>query len=35
VVEVRRLERRQRVFRPGRSFFKILRQKLGWGERKA
>ena len=35
VVEVRRLERRQRVFRPGHSFFKILRQKLGWGERKA
>jgi NAD+ kinase len=34
-VEVRRLERRQRVFRPGRSFFKILRQKLSWGERKA
>ena len=35
VVEVRRLERRQRVFRPDHSFFKILRQKLGWGERKA
>ena len=24
-----------RVFRPGHSFFKILRQKLSWGERKA
>jgi NAD+ kinase len=35
VVEVRRLERRLRVFRPGHSFFKILRQKLSWGERKA
>jgi NAD+ kinase len=35
VIEVRRLQRRQRVFRPGHSFFKILRQKLGWGERKA
>jgi NAD+ kinase len=35
VVEVRRFERRQRVFRPGHSFFKILRQKLSWGERKA
>ena len=34
-VEVRKLERRQRVFRPGHSFFKILRQKLSWGERKA
>ena len=31
----RRLERRLRVFRPGHSFFKILRQKLSWGERKA
>ena len=35
VVEVRKLERRLRVFRPGHSFFKILRQKLSWGERKA
>jgi NAD kinase len=35
VVEVRMLERRLRVFRPGHSFFKILRQKLSWGERKA
>jgi NAD+ kinase len=34
-VEVRMLERRLRVFRPGHSFFKILRQKLSWGERKA
>lgn len=35
VVEVRRFGRRQRVFRPDHSFFRILRQKLGWGERKA
>jgi NAD+ kinase len=35
VVEVCILERRLRVFRPGHSFFKILRQKLSWGERKA
>jgi NAD+ kinase len=35
VVEVRRMERRLRVFRPRHSFFKILRQKLSWGERKA
>jgi NAD+ kinase len=35
VVEVRKLARRQRVFRPQHSFFKILRQKLSWGERKA
>jgi len=35
VVEVKKLARRQRVFRPGHSFFKILRQKLSWGERKA
>jgi NAD+ kinase len=35
VVEVGRMERRLRVFRPGHSFFKILRQKLSWGERKA
>jgi NAD+ kinase len=35
VVEVRILEQRLRVFRPGHSFFKILRQKLSWGERKA
>ncbi len=35
VVAVRRHERRLRVFRPGHSFFKILRQKLSWGERKA
>lgn len=34
-VEVRRSPRRLRVFRPGHSFFKILRQKLSWGERKA
>ena len=34
-VEVRKLPRRLRVFRPGHSFFKILRQKLSWGERKA
>jgi NAD+ kinase len=34
VVEVRMLERRLRVFRPGHSFFKILHQKLFWGERK-
>ena len=35
VVEVRKSERNLRVFRPGHSFFKILRQKLSWGERKA
>lgn len=35
VVEVHMLERPLRVFRPGHSFFKILRQKLSWGERKA
>jgi NAD+ kinase len=35
VVEVRKLDRPFRVFRPGHSFFKILRQKLSWGERKA
>ena len=35
VVEVRMMERRLRVFRPGHSFYKILRQKLSWGERKA
>ncbi len=35
VVEVRLMQKRLRVFRPGHSFFKILRQKLGWGERKA
>jgi len=35
VVEVRKAERNLRVFRPGHSFFKILRQKLSWGERKA
>ncbi len=34
-LEVRRLERRLRVFRPGHSFFKLLRTKLSWGERKA
>lgn len=34
-LEVRRLGRRLRVFRPGHSFFKILRQKLSWGERRA
>jgi NAD+ kinase len=35
VVEVRMMEKPLRVFRPGHSFFKILRQKLSWGERKA
>jgi NAD+ kinase len=35
VVEVRKSRRSLRVFRPGHSFFKILRQKLSWGERKA
>jgi NAD+ kinase len=35
VVEVRKWERRLKVFRPKDSFFKILRQKLSWGERKA
>jgi NAD+ kinase len=35
VVEVHRLDRRLRVFRPVHSYFKILRQKLSWGERKA
>jgi NAD+ kinase len=35
VVEVRKSQRNLRVFRPGHSFFKILRQKLSWGERKA
>jgi len=35
VVEVRLMQKRLRVFRPGHSFFKILRQKLSWGERKA
>jgi NAD+ kinase len=35
VVEVKKLERGLRVFRPHHSFFKILRQKLSWGERKA
>jgi NAD+ kinase len=35
VVEVRKHDRRLRVFRPGHSYFKILRQKLSWGERKA
>lgn len=35
VVEVRLMQKRLRVFRPGNSFFKILRQKLGWGQRKA
>jgi NAD+ kinase len=34
VVEVRKSQRSLRVFRPGHSFFKILRQKLSWGERK-
>lgn len=34
VVDVRKHERRLRVFRPRHSFFKILRQKLSWGERK-
>jgi NAD+ kinase len=35
VVEVKKLGRGLRVFRPHHSFFKILRQKLSWGERKA
>jgi NAD+ kinase len=35
VVEVQLMQKRLRVFRPGHSFFKILRQKLSWGERKA
>ena len=35
IVEVRKMDRRLRVFRPDHSFFKILRQKLSWGERKA
>jgi NAD+ kinase len=35
VVDVHKLQRRLRVFRPRHSFFKILRQKLSWGERKA
>jgi NAD+ kinase len=35
VVEVRKATRPLRVFRPGSSFFGILRQKLSWGERKA
>lgn len=35
VVEVRKSARNLRLFRPGHSFFKILRQKLSWGERKA
>jgi NAD+ kinase len=35
VVEVRKSERNLRVFRPAHSFYKILRQKLSWGERKA
>ena len=35
VVEVHLMQKRLRVFRPGQSFFKILRQKLSWGERKA
>jgi NAD+ kinase len=35
VVEVRKSPRNLRLFRAGQSFFKILRQKLSWGERKA
>jgi NAD+ kinase len=35
VVEVCKSRRSLRVFRPGHSFFKILRQKLSWGERNA
>jgi NAD+ kinase len=34
-VEVRKSDRKLRLFRPHHSFFKILRQKLSWGERKA
>ena len=33
VVEVHLMQKRLRVFRAGHSFFKILRQKLSWGER--
>jgi len=35
VVEVRKAQRNLRLFRPRHSFFKILRQKLSWGERGA
>ena len=35
MVEVRKAQRSLRVIRPSHSFFKILRQKLSWGERKA
>jgi NAD+ kinase len=34
-VAVTKMERRLRVFRPHYSFYKILRQKLSWGERQA
>jgi NAD+ kinase len=32
-IEVRKAERPLRTFRPGSTFFAILRQKLSWGER--
>jgi NAD+ kinase len=35
VVEVQLMQKRLRLFRPRHSFFKILRKKLSWGERKA
>jgi NAD+ kinase len=35
VIEIRKAQRNLRLFRPAHSFFKILRQKLSWGERKA
>jgi len=35
VIEIRKAPRNLRLFRPAHSFFKILRQKLSWGERKA
>ena len=35
VVEVRKSSKPLREFRPPRSFFGVLRQKLSWGERKA
>jgi NAD+ kinase len=32
-IEVRKTERPLRMYRPGTSFFSVLRQKLSWGER--
>lgn len=32
-IEVRKTERPLRMYRPGTSFFAVLRQKLSWGER--